>query len=66
MTLTRISFIKVQDMIMVSEEVWEELIECYLSSHPDLRGHVGYDDPDFREKAMGLLQLMYGQTQGSA
>ena len=66
MKLEKISFCKVEDLVVVDEAIWEELIKCALDAFPDLKGKIGYDDPDFTDKVMGLLELMYGQTVGSA
>ena len=48
--MERLPFVKLEDLVMLTEEDFGELVECYLKGHPEMKGMVVYDD-----KALGGL-----------
>lgn len=50
--MDKISFMKIDDIVITTEEVWGELIKCYISVHPDFKGKISYEDKDIKEKAL--------------
>lgn len=59
--MDRIPFVKIDDMVIVGEDVWGELIKCYISVHPDAKGRISYEDESISEK----VSLLFSCCEGS-
>ena len=63
--LTRIPFVKVGDLVIISEEVFGELVRVYLEKYPDLRGQVS-EDKDFELGFVQVIGLLMAEPMGEA
>ena len=64
--MERLPFVKLEDIVMLSEEDFEELIKCYLESHPDMKGMVVYEDKELWKRVSKLIGFAAAPTMGSA
>jgi hypothetical protein len=64
--MERLPFVKLEDLVMLTEEDFGELVEVYLLAHPDMKGQVVYDDKVLKDKAMKLISFASSPTMGSA
>ena len=58
--MDKIPFVKVDDMIIVEEDVWGELLTCYIKANPDIKGDISYKDEAIMEKVSLLLSSCEG------
>lgn len=63
--LDRISYVKVEDLIIITEEVFGELVRVYLDAHPSLKGQIAEDD-SFVENFTQVMGLLMAVPEGSA
>lgn len=63
--LTRIPFVKVEDLVIIDEVVFGELVRVYLEHYPELRGQVS-EDKDFEQNFIQTIGLLMAEPQGSA
>ena len=63
--LDHIPYVKVEDLVIITEEVWGELVKCYLEAHPELRGQIEEDEA-FVENFTQIMGLLMAVPEGSA
>ncbi len=53
--MDKISFRKVDDLVITDENTWGELIKCYISVHPDAKSTISFEDKAIMDKTTLLV-----------
>ena len=63
MKLNRIPFVKVEDLVIIDEAVFGELVRVYLEAYPELKGQVS-EDKDFESSFIDTVSLLMAEPEG--